>query len=433
MASYAAEDEALEARIHALKGGGLRQYLPESLGGLSSDDQRGLTPSGLPELDELLERVASYAAEAEALEARIQALKGGGLRQYLPESLGGGSQDERQALEGSGMPELDELLERMASYATEAEALEARIQELKGSGLRQYLPESLGGVSPDDQRDLTPSGSPELDDLRERMASFAAEAEALDARIQELGGGAGLRQYLPESLGGLSPEERRDLTPSGLPEFDELLARMASYVAEAEALEARIQELKGSAGLRQYLPESLGGVPAGEELAAAEARREEIGSEMAAIEGRLRAMEGEQLESAQARREEIRREMAAVEERIRSVQEELQASTEASEEMAARERRLRAMEEEELESAEARRAEIRREMDAVDEQIRAFQEKLIASAEAGVRKSAMRCGPLTADSAPWERNSLSPPKQGARKSAVKWTPVTTGFAPSRKN
>ena len=286
------------------------------------------------------------------------------------------------------MPQLDELLEQMASYVAEAEALDARIQELKGgAGLRQYLPERLGGLSPDDQQDLEPSGMPELDELLEQMASHMAEAEALDVRIQELRGGAGLRQYLPESLGGLSPDAQRDLTPSGLPELDELMEQMASHMAEAEALDARIQELKGGAGLRQYLPESLGGVSPAEELIAAEARREEVSAEMQAIESRVRAMEEEQLAAAESRRQAVQRQMDATEEGIRLFEGELLSSAEArreavSAEMQTIESRVRAMEEEQLASAEARRQEIRREMDAVEERIRAFEGELLSSAEA---------------------------------------------------
>ena len=382
MASHIEEAEALDARIQELKGPGLRQYLPERLGGVSPD-KRSFTPSGIPELDELLERMASHMEEAEALDARIQELRGPGLRQYLPERLGGVSSDER-TFTPSGIPELDELLERMASHMEEAEALDARIQELKGPGLRQYLPERLGGVSPD-KRSFTPSGIPELDELLERMASHMEEAEALDARIQELKG-PGLRQYLPERLGGVSPDERT-FTPSGIPELDELLERMATYEEEAEALDARVQELSDAAGLRQYLPESLGGLPPGEELSTAEARREAVSSEMETIETRIRVMEEELLATAEARREAVDGETEAIAGRIRALEGELLTTTEArrgavSGEMEAIEGRIRAMEGELLAQVEARREAISSEMEAIESRIRAMEGELLAPVEA---------------------------------------------------
>ena len=79
---------------------------------------------------------------------------------------------------------------------------------------------------------------------------------------------------------------------------------------------------------------------------------------MDAGDDRIRAFQEELIHSAQARREEVGDEMRAIESRVRALQEE------------------------QLESAEARRAEIRREMDAGDDRIRAFQEELIASAQA---------------------------------------------------
>ena len=260
------------------------------------------------QLDELLKTHGVLMQQAEALDAQIQELSGEvGLRRYLPESLGGVSPEEQQPLKASGLPELDELLQTHGVLMHEAEALDTQIQELSGEvGLRRYLPESLGGLPADEQRALTLSGLPELDELLQTHGVLMQEAEALDTQIQELSGGAGLRRYLPESLGGLPADEQRALTPSGLPELDELLQTHRVLMQEAEALDAQIQELSGEVGLRRYLPESLGGVSPGEKLAAAEARREEIRLEVEAIESRVRAMETEQLASAEARREEIR-------------------------------------------------------------------------------------------------------------------------------
>ena len=173
----------------------------------------------------------------------------------------------------------------------------------------------------DEQQALKAS---ELDQLRQRMASYMQEAEALDAQIQELSGEVGMRRYLPERLGGVSPDEQQALKASELPELDELLKTHSVLMQEAEALDAQIQELSGEVGMRRYLPERLGGVSPGEQFAAAEARREEIRREVEAIESRVRAMEREQLVSAEARREEIRREMETVESEIRAVEEELE-------------------------------------------------------------------------------------------------------------
>ena len=109
-----------------------------------------------------------------------------------------------------------------------------------------------------------------------------------------------------------------------MPELDELLQTHGVLTQETEALDARIQELRNEVGLRRYLPESLGGVSPGEKLAAAEARREEIRLEVEAIESRVRAMETEQLASVEARREEFRREMETADSQIRAVEEELE-------------------------------------------------------------------------------------------------------------
>ncbi len=109
-----------------------------------------------------------------------------------------------------------------------------------------------------------------------------------------------------------------------MPELDELLQTHGVLTQDAEALDARIQELRNEVGLRRYLPESLGGVSPGEKLAAAEARREEIRLEVEAIESRVRAMETEQLASVEARREEFRREMETADSQIRAVEEELE-------------------------------------------------------------------------------------------------------------
>ena len=156
--------------------------------------------------------------------------------------------EEEQVLKTS---ELAELRQRMASYIQETEALDGQIQELSGgAGLRRYLPESLGGLPADEQQALTPSGLPELDELLQTHGVLTQETEALDAQIRELSGGAGLRRYLPESLGGLPADEQRALTPSGLPELDELLQTHGVLTQETEALDAQIRELSGGAGLR---------------------------------------------------------------------------------------------------------------------------------------------------------------------------------------
>ena len=273
MASTTKEAEALDARIKELRAGGrLRRYLPERLGGPPADERQALRESGIPELDDLLKRLEAFTEEDEALDTRIQELRaGGGLRRYLPERLGGPPADQRQALRESGIPELDDLLKRLEAFTEEDEALGARIHELRaGGGLRQYLPESLGGPPADERQALEETGVPELDDLLKRLASFTQEDQVLDARIHELRAGGGLRQYLPESLGGPPADERQALEETGVPELDDLLKRLASFTEEDEALDARIQELRAGGGLRQYLPESLGGPPAG----ARQARRE---------------------------------------------------------------------------------------------------------------------------------------------------------------
>ena len=172
-----------------------------------------------------------------------------------------------------------------------------------------------------------------------------------------------------------------------MPELDELLQTHGVLTRDAEALDARIQELRNEVGLRRYLPESLGGVSPGEKLAAAEARREEIRLEVEAIESRVRAMETEQLASAEARREEIRLEVEAIESRVRAMETEQLASVEArydeiSREMETVEDRIRAMEIEQLASAEARREEIRHEMETVEDRIRAMETEQLASVTA---------------------------------------------------
>ena len=143
--------------------------------------------------------------------------------------------EEEQALKAS---QLDELLKTHGVLMQQAEALDAQIQELSGEvGLRRYLPESLGGVSPEEQQPLKASGLPELDELLQTHRVLMQEAEALDAQIQELSGEVGLRHYLPESLGGLPADEQRALTLSGLPELDELLQTHRVLMQEAEALD----------------------------------------------------------------------------------------------------------------------------------------------------------------------------------------------------
>ena len=390
MATYEEEVETLDARIEELDaGGGLRQYLPESLGGTSPEEWQVFEPTGIPELDELLERMAAFDEEAQALDARIDELDaGGGLRQYLPESLGGTSPGEWQVFEPTGIPELDELLERMAAYDEEAQALDARIGELDaGGGLRQYLPESLGGTSPGERQVFEPTGIPELDELLRRMAAYDEEAQALDARIDELGVGGGLRQYLPESLGGTSPGERQVHEAAGIPELDELLRRMAAYAEEAEALDARIDELSAEGGLRQYLPESLGGISPDEQLGSAKARREEIGRKMEAVEKQVRTIESEQITPLKARREEIRREMEALGNQVRTIETEQITSVKARREEIRREmealgNQVRTIETEQITSVKARREEIRREMEALGNQVRAIEREQIASVKA---------------------------------------------------
>ena len=125
-------------------------------------------------------------------------------------ALGTQEAEDEQALKAS---ELDELRKRMAHYLQEAEALKTQIQELRsGVGLRRYLPESLGGVPAGEQRALTPSGLPELDELVQSHSVLTREAEALEIRIQELRGGD-LRRYFTESLGSLAVDAQSDLTP----------------------------------------------------------------------------------------------------------------------------------------------------------------------------------------------------------------------------
>ena len=262
--------------------------------------------------------------------------------------------EEEQALKTS---ELDELRERRARYTQEDDALDTRIHELRGgAGLLRYLPESLGGVPADERRLLAPSGFPELDKLLSMHVRthglLTEEDEALDARIQELREEVGLHRYLPESLGGLSSDERQAFRPSGSPELDELLESIASYMHQAKNLDSRIQELRDEAGILRLLPERLGGVPPGEELEAAEARLEEINLEVEAIHSRGLAIETELLASAETRREEISRELENTKDRIRAVEQEMFAS------------------------AETRREEIRREMEPINSQIRVAEEEL---------------------------------------------------------
>ena len=258
--------------------------------------------------------------------------------------------DEQQALKTFI---LEELRQRRASYMQEDKALEAHIQELREEGgFRHYLPESLGGLSSDEQQALRSSGSPELEELRQRGASYMQEEKALEAQIQELRDEVGPRRYLPESLGGLYSNEQQALRPSGSPELDELLERMASHMHQAKAQEDKIQKLHDEAGFRRRLPEILGGVRPGQELEVAEARLKEIKREVEAIKTRALDIEREQLSSAETRLEEISREVETVEDRIRAVEMEL------------------------LASAEARREEIRREMEPVDSQIRVVEEEV---------------------------------------------------------
>ena len=262
--------------------------------------------------------------------------------------------EEEQALKNS---ELDDLRERRARYTQEDEALDAQIQELRGgAGLLRYLPESLGGVPANERRVLAPSGFTELDKLLRTHVKthgvLTEENEALDARIQELREEVGLHRYLPESLGGLSSDEQQAFRPTGSPELDKLLERIASYMQQAKELYSRIQELRDQAGFRRLLPEGFGGVPPGEELEAAEARLEEINREVEAIHSRGLAIEAELLASAETRREEISRELETTKDRIGAVEREL------------------------LASAETRREEIRREMEPIDSQIRVAEEDL---------------------------------------------------------
>ena len=382
--SHIQRAEALDARIQELDGGdGLRGYLPESLGGVSSDEQQALRPSGSPELDELRQRMATYVQEAEALDAQIEELSAGtGWRRYMPESLGGASPEERQVLKASELPELNELHERMAAYVQEVEALDAQIEELSaGTGWRRYLPESLGGASPEERQTLKASKLPELDELRERMATYAQEAEALDAQIEELSAGTGWRRYLPERLGGASSEERQALKVPELPELNELRERMATYVQEAEALDAQIEELRDEGGLRRYLPESFGGVSPDKELASAKAKRREIRREMGTVENQIRDTAKEELASVRARREEIGREIETLGDQIGVLEKGQLASAKArraeiSGAMEAVEDRIRGIERELLASAEVRREEVSGEMETVESQIRAVEEEL---------------------------------------------------------
>lgn len=267
-------------------------------------------------------------------------------------ALGPGTQEieEEQALKTS---ELDELRERRARYAQEAEELEARVQELgEGAGWRVRLPKALGGVAENEQGASTPSGLPELDELRQKHGGLTAEAETLDARIQKLREEIGLHRYLPESLGGLSSDEQQGVSPTGSPELDKLLERLVSHMQEAKELEAQVQELREGTGWRLGLLEAFGGVPPGEELKTAEARLEEINREVEAIHSRGLAIETELLTSAETRREEISRELETATDQIRAVEREL------------------------LLSAEQRQGEIWQEIEAVDSQIRVAEEDL---------------------------------------------------------
>ena len=389
LASFTEEAEALNARIHELRGGGLRRYLPESLGGPPADERQALEETGVPELDDLLKRLASFTEEDEALDARIHELRAGsGLRQFLPERLGGPPAGERQERRESGIPELDDLLKRLEAFTKEAKALDVRIHELRGGGgLRQFLPERLGGPPAAARQALGESGIPELDDLLERLAALTEEAEALDAQLREFGVVAGIRQYLLERLGIVSPEHQPVVEQTGLPELDNLLRRLASLTEKDEALDARIQELKDEAGLRQYLPESFGGVPAGEELEAAEKRREDIGVEIEAIRQRAVAVAEEHLAAKEERREEIQLEIAAIESRVRGMEEELLTAAEARREqirieMGTIESRVRGMEGEQLTAAEARREQVRIEMETIESRVRGMEEQQLTAAEA---------------------------------------------------
>ena len=350
-----------------------------ALGTQEAEDEQALKAS---ELDELRKRMAHYLQEAEALKTQIQELRSGvGLRRYLPESLGGVPAGEQRALTPSGLPELDELVQSHSVLTREAEALEIRIQELRGGDLRRYFTESLGSLAVDAQSDLTPSGLPELDELVQSHSVLTREAEALEIRIQELRAGSGLRRYLPESLGGVPADEQRAHTPSGLPELNELVQSHSVLMREAEALDGRIQELRDEAGLRHYLPESLGGVPPGEQLASAEARREKIRSEMEIVEDRIHTIERQLLVSAEKRQEQIRLELESINSQVRAIEREQLASAEARLddihlEMETVEARIRVVETEQLTSAEARLEEIRRETETADSEIRAVEEEL---------------------------------------------------------
>ena len=226
-----------------------------------------------------------------------------------------------------------------------------------------------------------PSGLPELDELVQSHSVLTREAEALEIRIQELRAGSGLRRYLPESLGGVPADEQRAHTPSGLPELNELVQSHSVLMREAEALDGRIQELRDEAGLRHYLPESLGGVPPGEQLASAEARREKIRSEMEIVEDRIHTIERQLLVSAEKRQEQIRLELESINSQVRAIEREQLASAEARLddihlEMETVEARIRVVETEQLTSAEARLEEIRRETETADSEIRAVEEEL---------------------------------------------------------
>ena len=221
----------------------------------------------------------------------------------------------------------------------------------------------------------------ELDELRDLLNSHIQRAEALDARIQELDGGDGLRGYLPESLGGVSSDEQQALRPSGSPELDELRQRMATYVQEAEALDAQIEELRDEGGLRRYLPESFGGVSPDKELASAKAKRREIRREMGTVENQIRDTAKEELASVRARREEIGREIETLGDQIGVLEKGQLASAKArraeiSGAMEAVEDRIRGIERELLASAEVRREEVSGEMETVESQIRAVEEEL---------------------------------------------------------
>ena len=105
-------------------------------------------------MDELYERKASHLEEDETLAARIRNSGAAACANTCWKAWAARPRMNGGQSRGSGVPELDELYERKASYLEEDEALEAQIQELRGGGPRQYLPESLGGRFPDERQAL---------------------------------------------------------------------------------------------------------------------------------------------------------------------------------------------------------------------------------------------------------------------------------------